>query len=283
MNTRFVIWVFLLAALASCRKTQLNEETITTQDGAIAEKLYADLFNVTTEVASRNDEQNPSVAASAPYFLGECTNVTIYPAWPDSTFPKVISVSFGEEGCVGRDGRVRRGDIRMVISDFYRNRGSIISTTTSNYVVDDFQVTGAQTIVNRGASGQGANSYEVTVSDGLITGLATGYDISWESSYLRQWIAGSETSIFSQGFSGLTDDVYLVTGASHGINRDGRDFSWEITDPLVISVGCRWVAGGEVMAKPDDLRERHILFGDGSCDNEATVEVADDVFEVTFR
>ncbi|MEM9023594.1 MAG: hypothetical protein AAGB22_07620 [Bacteroidota bacterium] len=267
--------------MGSCRKAQLNSETITSEDSALAERLYNDLLNVVEEAVNYSDAQGDSLEVGG-YFIGPCARINIFPAWPDPTFPKSITISFEEFGCLGRDNRVRNGDIQLTVTGDYRNPGTMVQVNTSNYVVGDFRVAGSHTILVEGRNELNRIQYTVVTDHGEVV-TPDGDIINWDASRIREWISGETTSLARNGVGGIRDDVYLLHGAGTGINRDGRDFTVEITRPLVVGTDCRWAVSGSLSIRPDDLRRRSFDFGGGECDRLANVEIGDDNHEIRLR
>ena len=45
-----------------------------------------------------------------------------------------------------------------------------------------------------------------------------------------------------------------------------------IAEPLIVSVGCKWIQGVLEIA-PEGLNTRNLDFGDGECDNAASITI----------
>ena len=86
----------------------------------------------------------------------------------------------------------------------------------------------------------------------------------------REWVGGESTS----GLFDWTDDVYSITGTASGTSFDGTQFSSNITNPLIFALNCRWVEKGTIEFIPSDKITRTIDFGNGDCDNDATISIA---------
>ena len=70
-----------------------------------------------------------------------------------------------------------------------------------------------------------------------------------------------------------SDDVYLVTGSASGTGSQGGTFSATITSALKRTVACHQFVSGTVEVTPANRPTRYIDFGNGDCDNIATVTV----------
>ena len=100
--------------------------------------------------------------------------------------------------------------------------------------------------------------------------------MSWTSHRVREWTDGENT---------LTplDDEYSITGTAEGTSRAGVHFTADITNPLIISVGCSNIKQGTIDVTPDGLAVRTIDFGTGDCDKDATVEINGVVYNIVLQ
>lgn len=278
----FIVLPIILATfslfLNSCGKTKLNRSTTTSTDNNLAENAFNDVYKVVNETAE-DESGNKGIQA---YSFGNCATVTVDPAWPDTTFPKTVIVDFGSVNCLGTDGRERRGSITYTISDKYRNAGCEITVTPNDYYVNDYKIEGKKTITNNGRNYDYNINFTIKVTNGQVTS-PEGDIITWESIRTREWIEGEETTFWTNGIGGITDDVYSITGNANGVNRDGYTFTVTIIEPLIVKIGCRWVTKGILEIAPEDLKVRTVNYGDGNCDNEATVEIGNKTYNITLR
>ena len=146
----------------------------------------------------------------------------------------------------------------------YRDSGSTHTITFSNYFVNDNQVQGTKTVSNTGRN-TGGNLVFSIVENGSVTQPGGG-TITRSSNRFREWFAGESTPIWN-------DDIYLLTGNANGTNADGDAFTSSITTALRKEIGCRNVVSGVLEFTPASRPTRTIDFGNGTCDNTATVTV----------
>ena len=270
------IIMLLIVIISSCRKDKktIDLDTFSSQDNSTAENLFADIKKVVEEVANDEGESNKSLNnKSNKYSFGSCATVSVSPAWTDTaSWPKVITIDFGTSNCTGYYGVKRRGIITVSLTGRYRDPGSVLTVQLNNYYVNDYKVEGTKTLTNNGRNSNNNLSYSVSVSNGKITDL-NGKSIEWTSSYTSEWIEGESTTLFTNGLSGLCDDVYLITGSGNGVNRNGVAFSATITSPLRKEICCRWIVSGSYEVAPSGLSKRTVDFGSGTCDNDASVTI----------
>jgi hypothetical protein len=103
-----------------------------------------------------------------------------------------------------------------------------------------------------------------------------GVSFSWNSSRMREWIEGDNTYI-------RWDDVYLITGTSEGVRPSGLTWTKEIITPLRRELTCRFLVSGSIEIAPEDKPVRLLDYGNGDCDNIATVTVNGQTYTIYLR
>ncbi len=281
-NKLFLILGLLsLLFINSCKKdneTVIDNSTVSVKDNGAAENLFADIKRVVEEAA--NDEgQTARGEKSGSYTFGNCATVTINPAWVDTTWPKTMEIDFGATNCTGTYGINRRGKLVVTLTDRYRNLGSTLTVQPQNYYINDNKVEGTKTLTNLGQNANGNLEFKVDVVNGLIT-YTDNSTITWASSRINEWIAGDSTSLFTHGLAGICDDVYMITGSANGVNRKGLSYTVTITSPLRKEVCCRWLVSGTLDLVPNGFATRTVDFGTGNCDNDATITINGNTYNV---
>jgi hypothetical protein len=195
--------------------------------------------------------------------LGDCPEVTVVP--DDGSFPKTITFDYGEEGCEGPHGRIRKGQIVVEISDNLHNAGATKVVTFVNFSVDDIQIEGTRTFVNNGTDEVGNVSFSKTGSMNFT--FPDGATSERTYSYTRTQIEGASTDL-------RFDDVFEITGSSNGVNKNGVAYSSEILEALIKRNNCRWIVKG-IVALTFDGNTRTINYGDGTCNRFAEVTLPD--------
>ena len=279
-----LITISSLLLVYSCKKDEEeipDSSTISSKDNSAAENLFADIKKVVEEAA---DDEGQSAKysgndKSGNYTFGACATVTTIPAWGDTTFPKVMTIDFGSTNCTGVNGVNRRGQLIVTLSDRYRNLGSVLTVQPQNLYINDVRVDGTKTLTNNGYNSSNNLEYTVQVSNAVIT-YTDNTTLSWNSTRTNEWIAGDSTNLFTHGLAGICDDIYLITGSASGINRNGLAYSVNITSPLRKEICCRWISSGTLDVVPQGFATRTVDFGTGACDNQATVTINGNVYNV---
>ena len=269
----------------SCKKDKevIENSTISSTDNGAAENIFADMKKVVEEAA---DDEGQSAKfsgndKSGAFTFGASATVTTVPAWGDTTFPKVMTIDFGSTNCTGSYGVNRRGKLVVTLTDRYRNAGSVLTVQPQNYYVNDIKVEGTKTLTNNGYNASNHLEYTVDVSNAVIT-YTDNTTLTWNSTRTNEWIEGDSTTLFTHGLAGICDDVYLITGSANGVNRNGLNYSVNITSALRKEVCCRWVVSGSLNVIPQGFATRIVDFGNGNCDNQATVTINGNVYNVSM-
>ncbi|NDK56465.1 hypothetical protein [Pontibacter fetidus] len=217
-----------LLVFAGCQKEddpqQLETDTVETEAITESEFTMADNF---VEEAGNDDEFMNGRVAAATGSLPACATRTF------NRETRTLTIDFGNTNCLCRDGRNRRGKIVASFNGPRYTAGSSVTITLLDYYVNDNHLTGTKT-----KTWVNANKVNVVVQDASIeTARGTAY---WEANRIIERIAGADTRI-------LTDDIYLISGSSEGVNRQGVAFNTTIAQPLklVLAETCvrNFVAG----------------------------------------
>ena len=276
-NTLLILLISIGLLFSKCHKADRDDdkETQSSDDNMLAENTFTDIFNQIDHIANEEPDLNKNGNSNI-HFLSTCPTFTITPTLPDSSFPKTLTIDFGDStNCLGTDGVNRRGKIVATFSGKYKNLGTVISVYLSNYYVNDFHVEGTKNITNMGFTNNGNPYFKVNVSNAKITS-PTGKSITWSSQRTKEWIAGDTSA-------SLLDDVYLITGTASGTGISGNTFNATITNALKVAPTCRWIESGTIKLTPQNLTPRIIDFGNGDCDNKATVTINGHSNDITMK
>jgi len=283
-------FAFLGAVTISCQKqisapldTQDDTQEITATNDvsemdASAETEFDDVFNITMDVKATDagDDiglgdgisgiytpvHNPGTPIRDNVDTGRCFTVTVVPNTP-GVFPKTVTLDFGT-GCLGHDGKLRKGKIITVYTGRMVVPGSKATTTFDNYYVDSFKIEG--THINENTSASNQQSWNVKVVNGKITNTVSGRWKLWNSNKTITQTEGNGTPLFP------LDDVFKITGTASGSNSAGNTWTSAITDPLIKKFTCQWIVKGTVVI----TRNAHVAtldYGNGNCDNQAVITV----------
>ena len=274
-------YLFIAAALvfASCETAQLNKETLTTEDNDIAENLFEDVqLSVDDNAKAVNDTSTVDSTGTQIDSNAVCPDISWSPEWVGWvnfwTFPKTVTIDFGDDGCEGRDGKIRKGIVTGTFSNWPWVRNASLEIVPSSFFVDDYKVEGMKTITYNGLNSSGNQNWDISVEDGVIT-TPEGETILWESERNNELISGAND--FNPW-----NNVHSITGTANGTNRTGRDYTAEITQALIVEIECLEITEGVLEIQPEDLKLRTVDYGDGACDRKATVTIGRRSYDVNF-
>jgi len=293
----------LALSIVACQKekstTQDPEEQyemtvskLSSESDAEAEIIYDNIFD---DVMGASDEVGlyGSGIFGREYGLDtaqRCFTVRVDRPNAPRPFPVIITVRFPQSGCMGPDGRVRRGEIKTVYTNRLMIPGAESVTTFLNYSVDSVTVGGTYKIKNivdpvqiMIFPPQYNHKWLVTVVGGRL-GYPNGSLVEWNSTKTIEQIEGSHTPI-------LRDDVFKITGNADGVGvRGSITTRWlsEIIDPLIRKNICRWIVKGKIRTVRRNLSNTSpwvavLDFGRGTCDNAATITINGVTYNITLR
>ena len=249
--------------LISCEKVEIDTETQTAQDNSIAEASFMQVFP-TIHAISVNEE---GIKKTGSY--NTCATVEIKDTANFPNSPATITVDYGVDGCSDDDGKLKKGKLKAVIFDKWANTGAKVVVSFENYYVNDVKCEGVMTAVNNGN-----NSYTITVEDGKC--ITADFTIGYNSSVTITQFEGAATIED-------TDDAFEFTGNANGTNRDGKTYDSKITTPLIKRNSCKWIEKGIFEVTPQDIAARTVNYGDGTCDDDATITINKQNFQFKLK
>ena len=288
-------WIlFASVALVSCQKeSSLNNPTISedeavavTQENTAADAEYDDVAEIglsagadleadasdngiaTQSVSGDGLGFRPNLFEDLQFKIGPCTKIEVLPN--DSTFPKTIIINYGD-GCICRDGKFRKGAIVLHFTGPIRRAGSVLTITFRGYYVNRVHIEGTKIIKN--LSEEGVQKYATRVENGKVT-WPNGRGFTYEGAKVVTQVRGMDTRT-------IRDDVYSIEGRNKTVYANGTTVNKNTETPLIKPVACAWIVKGVLKVKIND-RVLFIDFGNGDCDNKATLKWAGGEKEITL-
>ena len=266
--------------ITGCKKEKSGDadnDTTSSNDNALAESATNDVSNISDE-ANLGSLTSYKAEDVNGILTGSCATIT-----RDSmnhADADTMTIDFGNTNCTCLDGRSRRGKIIIYHTGRYRDSLTTWTTTFSDYYVDDNQATGTRTGTNNGRNAAGHLSWTITANMSIILASGGG-TVSWSATRTREMTEGESTLI-------RTDDKYSITGSASGTSAKGVSYTMNIdsSNPLIrdMSLGCRkHFTKGKFDLTPSGKLTRTVDFGDGTCDDKATVTVNGKTYEITLR
>ncbi|MFY7860719.1 MAG: hypothetical protein ACOVP5_00725 [Chitinophagales bacterium] len=259
-----LVFGLFCSLFVSCKKdlssvlTDAERDQTVATDNSLVES-YSDDIAVISDEAYNNNALVTRSGSSSGSLLADTVKIT------RNNSDSSITIDFGSVGIVGRDGRVRKGQIIIKFANGYRKVGASVSQTFNNYAVDGRQMTGTLTVTYKGLDSLD-RPYWMIVANLTVT-KSSGKVITWNSTRSR---------VMSEGYStplNWTDDEYLISGSASGFTSNGDSYSLIIGKSLRVKVGCRFIIDGTIEYLRG-TRNTLIDYGYGgvaTCDGQALV------------
>jgi len=201
--------------------------------------------------------------------LGTCPVIT---ATLTNSFPIVITLDWGTGCTSAEDGITRKGKITASLSGLMNVVNSVVTFTFNDFVSDGNKISGVHKITFKGPNpGNNWPRYGIFTEAKIV--FPDSKFITYRAEYIRIQSEGSTTAVTS-------DDVWRIEGNASGLSREGVSWTASYPSALVKKASCKWFSSGTVLVTPANDKPRTINFGDGTCDNKATLKIGDDTTNI---
>jgi hypothetical protein len=282
---------FSLLMITSCQKEnsqtgsdddqQIEASKASSEADGESESVFNGIFD---DAIGVNDE----VGISGTGIFGRttaCPDVTVVRLNGTATFPVKIIFDFGANGCVGRDGHLRKGKVFTIYTGRLTTPGAMATTTFDGFYLDTIKVEGTHKITNTSPaiiSQPATRQFTADVIDGKLT-KPSGNFVEWNSHKIITQIEGIVSNI-------PLDDIFRVEGSARGkVKRGNLIVIWEsnITEPLIKKFSCRWISKGRVRTVRASTTANSpwvavLDFGTGACDNQAVITINGIAHQITL-
>jgi hypothetical protein len=200
------------------------------------------------------------------------------------------TVDFGTVGVIGGDGKTRTGKLfydwsgSTMGATRYRHPGFKCVTTANNYVVDGNAVTINSKMVENVTATTGGTFNPQTTNlkwnvNANIAVAKSGATLTWNCTRTKELINTNDPQVYAGASTPIdwSKAKIKINGNSSGVNRKGESYTAVASD-LVRDYTCqtggrhRFVSG-ILDYTPGNRKTRRIDFGNGACDNIATVTI----------
>jgi hypothetical protein len=183
------------------------------------------------------------------------------------------TVTIAYNHCEGPHGHVRDGQIIITYQNGgYWDIGASWDVAFNNFYIDDMHVTGTRHVANIGPASNGMTwniNANLTFTNSNDNSTRT-----WNSTRTRTITQGYGDTICS-------NHIYVINGTATKANSaNGHSADITITN-LTRDLSCQYITAGTLDCVPNDNRpEKVINFGNGDCDDVATVTVNNHTFTI---
>jgi len=263
----------MIFAFTSCQKKEVTtafDEITLSQQETQSEEALSDVDLLVDETVDNYSGQLKSALLGNFMYLSDCAIITVNM----TVSPKVITIDFGTS-CTGKDGKVRSGKI-IVKSDSFTSFPSVRTKTFENYVVDGKTIQG--TVIKTILKDQENNIRTAEINEDITIGFTGNEESARRIAHL--------TRQFQRGIlASATDNKIVTWGTVEFIRVSGVKVNKTVAaeTPLVFSVACHHIVSGMVSISTSNNFNWTIDFGNGTCDNTATLTIGSKSREINIR
>ncbi|HEY9177683.1 MAG TPA: hypothetical protein VIN07_08340 [Flavipsychrobacter sp.] len=253
--------------MSSCKRDKNNEPIVNEGQTGYAEEQLAleQIYTNADRVVERAFVLGEGSLKGGENPLGGC--VTIKKDTTDNPDLHLMTIDFGGAGCLGFDGRVRTGQLHVYYAHKVKltEAGYYRKTVFSSYTVDKYRVNGSRQMWYAGTKSTGNHHFAIVSVDTIYLPDNSGR-VTGASERTREWFRGASTPQ-------TADDAYRITGFGNFIRPNGDKYYLEIAKPLVDALDCNWINEGVTNIFPENATQRVLDYGEGDCENDATINV----------
>jgi hypothetical protein len=248
-------------AFTSCEKAQKESDPVVAsiEDDAVAEDLYNNVFDESGEITQDDVALKSTSASNGSRVITRVANedgsrdiTVVYTSWNN---PRTLR------------NNVLNGTILIHEEGYFYGETYERRVEMQNFFINELQVKGVKEIVKIAE-----DSYSSKLTGGELI-FPNGATYTRDFDYVFTITEGSGTPL------NIWDDVYEVSGTASGIDRKGRDYSFEIITPLVRNMGWRFLVKGVIDITVGNA-EAQLDFGNGEFDNLAYITVNGEVHTI---
>lgn len=277
----FLLGLGLMVNFYSCeiensKQVTVEEAIQAINESAQASAFFKDAFNEASDAAKYADDSLSGRFVKGQFNADDEPEITITP-YDTDTWPKTITIDYGSENMPCADMRDRRGIIQVVASDYFFNEGCELDISFDEFYQNDYKMDGNMLVQYEGDNELGHRIYNVNVTNGILTSPDNKL-FHFEQNTQREWIEGIESP-------NPWDDIHLIRGSQNGISSDSVPYSLNINDsvPLNVLIGCRWIRAGIIDIEIESLPDMQLDYGEGVCDNAATITIYGDEYLINMQ
>lgn len=234
--------------------------------------FFAESEHLLRQLSHYKGKKNLMKGRSGTHYANDnCPNVSIDTA--STGYPIVITIDYGDSTEL-HNGRFISGIVTIEISAPRGTDGKTNTITYTNCVIDSITINGVSTEV---FTGDNETTRIVTISSDVTFELADGTVLDRVGTRVREWIAGLDTPMEH------SDDMIQITGSIEITSSTGDNWEKLIVEPLIKTGECRHPVQGTVQYSQNGVIISELNYGDGECDNIATLTVDGETVEIELQ
>lgn len=158
------------------------------------------------------------------------------------------------------------------------NEGALVEMSAQfvGFEKDGKKLDGTYQILVTSNESDNSINYTYTFKNGMLT-YQDGTMVKWNSTYELK------LKFDYQSQSDVPVVSFEMTGGIAGTDRKGKTFSADITSPLVIASSCNAITKGKYLLKAQGHADAIYDFGNGECDQTATLTINGQTEKLTIK
>lgn len=278
MKTKIILLGMALSlATIGCNKNDDDNANVT-PIGQSDVKANSEMDNIGDDVLeiaeNYSNESMGGGGVGGETFLGLCGDGGITTQQNGDTW--IRTIDFGADNCQLWTGNQVRGKIILTFSNDFAANTRTISYAFDNFYHNNRHVEGNRTVVKRIL----ANGHpQATISLNLTVTLPNGTIYTRVGERVREFTAGYDTFFY------LADNQFSFTGSWTTTNSaTGITYTTTVNNPVIVKWNCPHfiVSGTVTYTRSSDDAIAVLDYGDGACDNNATVTINGVPYNITF-
>jgi hypothetical protein len=285
-------------------------------DNAMAENTSNDALSMGSQLSENsgtlttyrlignNNNQNVQFTGEEFGLAAVCATITAGTNTLGLGIPASYTIDFGTAGCQGLDGKTRKGKLMYDFSQSapnanrYRKPGFKMIVTSSGYSVDNNTVTISKTVTNTSPiaiateTAYSGTNLTWSIASNLTINKSGGGTITWNCNRNLELANSSSTLCYhgQQQPITWTQAQIKLNGTASGTNAGNESYTAVATN-LLRDFTCspdpnhlhhHPFVSGTIDYTPGQRATRHIDYGSGGCDLNATVTINGQTFTMTL-
>ncbi len=271
---KLLLGAFLSLIVVSCSKennTNSSATPITSEE--VASNLKID--NIADDVlqiaeSQSNETEAGRSTAGVESFLSNCV-AGITTTQSGSTWTR--TVDFGDVNCSLYNGNMVRGKIIITFTNDFTAATRTISYAFENFYHNDRHVEGNRTVVKTILPN---HHPQATISLDMTLTTPEGAVYHRTGQRVREFTEGYNTPNI------LSDNVFSVSGNWSTVFPNGNTGTATISSPVIIKWSCEHPLVSGVINYARNNHTAVLDYGNGDCDNHATITINGVVHDITF-
>jgi hypothetical protein len=197
----------------------------------------------------------------------------------DTSNQDTLIINFGEDNFLHL-GHIKRGEIIIIYNKFLYDNGANISTTFTDFYINNNLVQGNIVLSNIGFNENENLEFNLEINN-LSLNTENGI-INLSGNYNKEMVEG-----FSTQYQYL-DNVYHVSGNASGNSVNNNSFNINISDSIIYNLSCFQTSSciitkGLTQVNPSIYDQRILDYGNGNCDCEISAIIEEENYPLIIN